>query len=145
MLHYFTELHSLHILHGTLEFGSCAKPMDIGRHFSKLVLKDMKLVVTLHAVEGLQRSSILIYGSGQHTVVSLQNCTAEVLADSKQLMHLSPFVVGSGAQVSCPRAQQARTGPVQPETNTFCLTFCTAVGHQQLQVTWFLASIARHG
>jgi hypothetical protein len=82
-----------------LVFSSGIKPIPIGGQCSKLVLTDMKVVVTPDAVKELEPQSTLIVADGQHAEVSLENCTFEAAADSPKLVQLTVCAVGSGAQV----------------------------------------------
>jgi hypothetical protein len=99
MLHCFTELHSLHIKNGVLKYSSCIKPILTSHEISKLVLTDMKVVVTPGALQDLKPHSNLIAALGQAAAVSLENCTFEAADDSLQLNHLTALLVGYGAQV----------------------------------------------
>jgi hypothetical protein len=105
MLHCFTELHSLHIHNGVLQYSSCIKPILTSYESSRLILTDMKVVVTASALQDLQPHATLIAALGEAAAVSpdaavtLENCTFEAAADSPQLMQLTAFAVGCGAQV----------------------------------------------
>jgi hypothetical protein len=61
-------------------------------------LTDVK-VVAPDAVKNLDPHNILIIADGQHAVVTMENCTFEVAADSPKLIQLTACAVGKGAQV----------------------------------------------
>jgi hypothetical protein len=65
-------------------------------------LTDMKVVVSPGALQDLKPYSFLTEAEGQHTVVSLKNCTFEAGADSPQLNKLTACFMGCGAQVGVP-------------------------------------------
>jgi hypothetical protein len=107
MLHCFTDLQALYIRSGVLEFSSCVKPpLSIFHQSSKIILKNIKVVVAPGAVKLLKPDTCLIAAYNKDAVLSLKNCTIETAADSPQLMQLTAVAVGQGAQVRPGQHQQ---------------------------------------
>jgi hypothetical protein len=114
------ELHTLHLHSGILAFRSCSQPLMLAYNPSKIILKDVKLVVTCDAVESLKPDSMLITACGKDTEICLQNCTFEAAADSPRLIRLRALTVGCGAQVTFLNTCRTQPACVAPTQNLTC-------------------------
>jgi hypothetical protein len=82
---------------------------------SKIILKDMKLVVTSDAVDSLKPDSMMITAAVKDAEVCLENCTFEAATDSPKLIKLRACTVACGAQVN-PRPDVGSSSPLHWHT-----------------------------